>query len=322
VGPPTAPLFVLGVRRSGTTLLRVMLDRSSKLAVPDESYFIPQLADRHHGRVEVDPFVDDLRRVGTLREWEVDPDDVRARLRPGMSAGEAIGTVYETYAAARGKARWGDKTPMYMQHLRLLERLFPEALYVHLVRDGRDAAVSFLQMPAGIVTESWGHPRSVADFACQWSTEVRAARALGGRVGPGRYLELRYEQLVESPEDVLGEICSFAGLPWEPSMLDYAAEVDVSARPHQQNLRRPPTTGLRNWRAELAPGDVAAFEEVGGDVLAELGYELAEPSRGVGPGPRARAKLVAYRTQAWAWRTAGSAVRRSPLWARRHPPLG
>ena len=136
-----------------------MLDRNSQLAVPDESYFIPQLADRHRGRVDVDAFVDDLRRVGTVREWEVDPEEVRARLRPGMSAGEAIGAVYETYAAARGKARWGDKTPMYMQHLGLLERLFPDALYVHLVRDGRDAAASFLQMPAGIVTESWGHPK-------------------------------------------------------------------------------------------------------------------------------------------------------------------
>jgi len=299
-----------------------MLDRSSQLAVPDESYFIPQLADRHRGRVDADGFVDDLRRVGTVREWDVDPDEVRARLRPTMSAGEAIGAVYETYAAARGKTRWGDKTPMYMQHLGLLERLFPDALYVHLVRDGRDAAASFLQMPAGIVTESWGHPRSVADFACQWGTEIRAAQALGRRVGPGRYLELRYEQLVESPEDVLGQICSFAGLPWEPSMLDYATEVDVSARPHQQNLKRPPTTGLRNWRTELAPGDVAGFEELAGDVLAELGYELADPRRGGAPGTRARAKLFAYRAQAWGWRTTGSAVRRSPLWSRRHPPLG
>ena len=299
-----------------------MLDRNSQLAVPDESYFIPQLADRHRGRVDVDAFVDDLRRVGTVREWEVDPEEVRARLRPAMSAGEAIGAVYETYAAARGKARWGDKTPMYMQHLGLLERLFPDALYVHLVRDGRDAAASFLQMPAGIVTESWGHPKSVADFACQWGTEIRAAQALGRRVGPGRYLELRYEKLVESPEDVLGQICSFAGLPWEPSMLDYATEVDVSARPHQQNLKRPPTSGLRNWRTELAPGDVAGFEEVAGDVLAELGYELADPQRGGAPGARARAKLLAYRAQAWGWRTTGSAVRRSPLWSRRHPPLG
>ena len=79
-----------------------------------------------------------------------------------MPIGAAIGTVYAVYAEERGKARWGDKTPMYMQNLRLLERLFPDALFVHLIRDGRDAALSFLSMPKGLMTETWMQPRDVA----------------------------------------------------------------------------------------------------------------------------------------------------------------
>ena len=178
-----APLILLGVRRSGTTLLRVMLDRNAELAVPDESYFVPQLARRHRGVVDVDAFVDDLRRLPTLVEWKLSPDDVAQRLRPGMTTGAAIAAVFETYANGRGKARWGDKTPLYMQYLPLLERLFPDARFVHLVRDGRDAALSFLAVPAGIMTEGWGYPRDAAGFACQWASEVRDARALGERVG-------------------------------------------------------------------------------------------------------------------------------------------
>ena len=100
-----------------------------------------------------------------------------------MTTGEAIAAVFAAYAAERDKARWGDKTPLYMQHLDLLERLFPDARYVHLIRDGRDAALSFLSVPAGLMTEGWGHPRDAAGFACQWATEVAAARALGARVG-------------------------------------------------------------------------------------------------------------------------------------------
>jgi Sulfotransferase family len=316
-----APLLILGVRRSGTTLLRVMLDRHPALAVPDESYFIPQIAARHRGRIDVDAFCDDLARLPTLREWDVAVADVRGRLGAGASAGDGVRAVYEVYAAARGKARFGDKTPMYMQHLRLLERLFPDAVYLHLVRDGRDAAASFLGMPEGIATATWNHPRTAAGFACQWRTEVAAARTLGGRVGPVRYLEVRYERLVAEPEAVLRRICAFASLDYAGDMLGYPGTVDLSAKPHQRRLAQPPTAGVRDWRREMDAADVAAFEAVAGDLLAACGYELAERARAAGPGPRARAALAEYRARAAAWRAASRAVARSPLWRRRHPRL-
>jgi hypothetical protein len=292
-----------------------MLDRHSALAVPDESYFIPQLAERHRGPVDPAAFVDDLRRLPTVREWGVDIGEVASRLRPGMSTGEAIGAVYVAYAAARGKERWGDKTPLYMQHLPLLERLFPEARYVHLIRDGRDAAVSFLQMPAGVVTRSWAHLRDARGFACQWRSEVRAAQALGRRVG-ARYLEVRYEALVADPEQELRRIAEHGGLTYEREMLDYPSSVDVSDKPHQQRLRERPTVGVRNWRSELAPGEARAFSSVAGDLLAKLGYD--------DPGTRTfggRLREATYQGRIAAWNATGSAVRRSPFWRRRHPPL-
>jgi hypothetical protein len=289
-----------------------MLDRHSQLAVPDETYFVPQLADRHLLRLDPDEFVDDVSRVV---EWDLPLDKVRARLHDGMSVGAAIGTVYAVYAEERGKRRWGDKTPMYMQNLRLLERLFPDALYVHLIRDGRDAALSFLSMPRGIVTETWMHPRTAADFACQWHTEVTAARRLGRRVG-SRYLEVRYESLVDDVEAVLRRICELAGLEYEAGMADYAGNVDVSAKPHQQRLTQPPTKGVRDWRAQMSADDVAAFERVAGDLLRELGYETSHATDAAG-----RVRRASYASRALAWRGASFALRRSFLWRRRHPPL-
>jgi len=314
--PGGPPLLILGVRRSGTTLLRVMLDRHSELAVPDESYFVPQLADRHLRYVDPDEFVDDLRRIDTVAEWEVPLDVVRARLSADFPIGAAIGTVYAVYAEKRGKRRWGDKTPMYMQNLRLLERLFPDALFVHLIRDGRNAATSFLSMPPGIVTENWMHPRDPAGFACQWRTEVKAARRLGRRVGRDRYLEVRYEELVEDVDHVLQAICEFARLPYEPAMTDYAGSVDVSAKPHQQSLTRPPTPGLRDWHTQMSPDDVGAFDRVAGDLLHELSYETHEAPDALG-----RLRLASYGARAAAWRVASFGLRRSPFWRRRHPPL-
>jgi hypothetical protein len=316
--PP--PVLVLGVRRSGTTLLRVMLDRNPELAVPDESYFVPTLARRHGDRPDPDAFVDDLRRLRTLREWELEPHEIRERLRPGMSLGEAVAGIYEAYAAKRDKARWGDKTPMYMQHLPLLERLFPDARFVHLIRDGRDAAVSFLAMPEGVATRTWAHPESPAGFACQWRDEVGAARSLGRRVGD-RYLEVRYEELVVEPETELRRICEFAALPWDAGMLDYVGKVDLSGKPHQTSLARPPTPGLRDWRRELAEQDRAAFEAIAGDVLAALGYELTSRRAGMREAVSARLRRASYALRSRGWRASAAVVQRSPLWRRRHPRL-
>ena len=307
-------MIVLGVRRSGTTLLRVMLDRNPELAVPDESYFVPQLARRHRTPVDPAAFLDDLRRLPTLVDWGLSPASVQARLRPGMTTDDAIAAVFAAYAAERGKARWGDKTPLYMQHLDLLERLFPDARFVHLIRDGRDAALSFLSVPAGLMTEGWGYPQDAAGFACQWATEVASARELGARVGGQRYRELRYEALVADPEGELRAVCAFAGLEYDPAMLDYVGQTDSARKAHQQRLNEPPRQNVREWRTEMSESDRHAFEEVAGALLAELGYEVE--IRGT-----ARGKLAAYRLRTGAWRGVGVLVQRSPLWSRRHPPL-
>ncbi len=305
------PVIVLGVRRSGTTLLRVILDRSSELAIPDESYIVPQLARRHPSPVDPAAFAAELRRQPRIAELGISVDEVEARLRPGMTSGEAVGAVFETYAAAHGKQRWGDKTPLYMQHLPLLERLFPDALYVHLIRDGRDAAVSFLAMPEGIVTRTWAHPRDAAAFACQWRTEIEAAQALRRRVGPGRYLEARYERLAAEPGATVREICTFLSLAFDPAMIEYAGTVDLTGKPHQTRLAQPPTAGVRDWRTEMAPDDVEAFEEVAGDVLARLGYEVRRAPAS-SPTLRGRARLASYQLRLGAFNAAAAIRHRAP----------
>jgi Sulfotransferase family len=312
------PLILLGVSRSGTTLLRVVLDRSAGLAIPDESFFVPLLARRHGSTIDVDRFLDDVARIPAIQDWGVSVGDVASRVRSGMPTGEAIAAIYEAYAAGVGKPRWGDKTPMYMRHLPLLERLFPDAQYVHLIRDGRDASLSFLHMPEGTFTRTWAHPTTPAQFACLWRKEVNGARALGERIGAARYAEVRYEELVADPEATIRAVCAFAAIPYDAAMLDYTEAVDVSAKPHQQRLLTPPTTGVRSWRDDMPAEDAAAFEAVAGDLLVELGYAVSSDAA---PGARGRLQRGWYDTRLAAWNVAASAVQRSPLWRRRHPRL-
>ena len=313
-------MIVLGVGRSGTTLLRVMLDRSSQIAIPYESFFVTPLAHRHGSRPKLDDFLDDLGRFYQLYEWGIAPEDVRPRLREGMTTGEAIAAVFEVYAEHEGKPRWGDKTPLYMQHLPLLERLFPDALWVHLVRDGRDAALSFLELPEGFSGKTWALPRTVAQFAARWRTEILAARRLGRQVG-ARYLELRYEDLVVDPERELRRVCEHASLPWEPAMLEHANAPDVSEMPEHRNLAQPPTPGLRDWRSQMSREDALSFEQVAGDVLQSAGYELLEPDAHY-PTARGRLELARFAALSRSWNATAAAYQRSPRWRRSHPVLG
>jgi hypothetical protein len=312
------PLVLLGVSRSGTTLLRVILDRSPGIAIPDESFFVPLLARRHGRKVDAERFLDDLARIPAIRDWGLSVASLAPRIPSGMPLGEAIAAIYEAYADAAGKPRWGDKTPMYMRHLALLDELFPDAQYVHLIRDGRDAALSFLQMPEGTFTRTWAHPRTPAQVACLWRKEVAGARALGSGVGAPRYHEVRYEALVADPDTTVRGICAFADIPFEPAMLEYAGAVDVSSKPHQQRLLAPPTAGVRSWRDDMSAADVAGFEAVAGDLLDELGYDVtSKPSSGV----RAALTRGSYDARLSAWNASVSLLQRSPLWPRRHPRL-
>jgi hypothetical protein len=305
--------MVLGVSRSGTTLLKEMLDSHSQLAIPTESYFVPQLWDRHNRKFDPQAFVEDVGRLARIKEWGVAPEDVRERLPENATAADGIRAIFRSYAAARGKPRYGDKTPSYMQSLDLLERVFPDAQHVHLVRDGRDAGLSFLEMRRK-PRFNLARPRGIASFASQWKLEVEGARELGRRLGPERYHELRYEDLVREPEAELRRVASFLGLDFEPGMLAYHAGVDASTLQDHPLLAQPPTPGARRWQEQLSPADAQVFEAIAGDTLSALDYERAFPE----PTSRARAYAAlvdtSYRTRLTSWKGSLALVRRSPAW--------
>jgi hypothetical protein len=282
---PPAP-FVVGVSRSGTTLLRLMLDAHPQLAIPPETHFIPDLVkaceQEHAGPEEA------LELITTYRRWPdfgLEAEELGRRLRPidPFGPGEALRAFYGLYAERAGKPRWGDKTPHYTRRMPLIEAVLPEARFVHLIRDGRDVALSLIEVHFG--------PEDVREAAKRWSRWIVKARRHGQRVR--HYLELRYEDLVSEPEAVLRQVCEFVDLPWDPVMLDYhqragermeesaraiarrrGGEVpaDMRARQHR-NVRQPPQEArVGRWRREMSASDQAEFEAVAGDLLGELGY--------------------------------------------------
>jgi hypothetical protein len=263
--------FIVGCGRSGTTLLRAMVDAHPDLAVPPESHFVVALA--HDGPLDRVAFLDGLEASDRFALWELDRATVEAELLRSAAATypDGVRTVFAAYAAMSGKSRWADKTPGNVLHIARLAELFPEAVFVHLVRDGRDVAASFLEL---------GWAGTIEEAAMHWKLRVRRGRRAGASLPAGRYHEVRYEDLVAGPEPALRRFCRAAALPFDPAMLDHrdrAAEVvrTTSHPSYHRHLAGPVRPDVRAWRRELSEEDVARFELVAGDVLAELGYERA-----------------------------------------------
>lgn len=291
--------FVVGFPRSGTTLVRAVLDAHPDCAVPYEGGFIVKLAaartdyERPEG-FDVARFVHDLRGFGPFGYWALSPDDVRDDLAdpPVGGVADAIRRLYALYGRRQGKSRFADKTPGNLLELETLSELFAEARFVHVIRDGRDAALSLVQAP-------FGTPR-LLEAAILWRSWLAAGRAVGARLGPGQYLEVRYEELVSDFEAVVRAIADFIQLPFDPCMLRYADRAPelMDGRlgyPEQHQRLREQPSKRRDWRSEMSAANARAFELLAGDMLAELGYPPVGP---VSPLASVGARALVLRTVA------------------------
>lgn len=290
-GRPPMP-FIVGAPRSGTTLLRFMLDSHSQMAIPPETGFLT-LANGLSGRG--DKLRQDFARV-LLRSPNIEPlrsdfglseEALRRELNKiePFTLAEGYRAFYRLYANRFGKPRWGDKTPVYAKALNLIREVFPEARFIHLIRDGRDVALSLRRM--------WFSPGDrVEDQAKYWREFVEAARRDG--FGHRDYLEVRYESLILQTEKTLRQICDFIELEFEEGMLSYYTRVpsrllehkgrslpDGTALSQEQRLRQqqrtmqaPDPSCVFAWTREMSAREREGFSSIAGDLLSDLGYQV------------------------------------------------
>jgi len=268
----------------------MMLDAHPELAIPPETHFVPELIERHRAGAGAEDLARLIIESRTWSDFGLSQKELLARIE-GLERADAAGALrafYELYAAKQGKSRWGDKTPIYVKRMRLIGGVLDEARFVHLIRDGRDVALSRQR-------RGMGAAKSIADVAERWRRRIELARKQSRRLR-GRYLELRYEDLVADPEPALRGVCELCELAFDRAMLAHhegAAErlgelgdlpADGDRKPLSGKerlaahaLAARPASGERTgvWRSEMSDADIAAFEAVAGGLLAELGYELA-----------------------------------------------
>jgi Sulfotransferase family len=293
VGRSPAP-FVVGAPRSGTTMLRLMLDAHPELAIPPETYFITKAqkqwraAKRRPGENQVETFIESVTGHKRWPDFHLDADDFarRVRERNPRKLGDGIRVFYEMYAEKIGKPRWGDKTPFYVRKMDVIHRALPEARFVHLIRDGRAVALS--------IKDLWFGPDTIEGCAEFWVARLDEAREKAQDLP--HYLEIIYEDLVRDPEPNLRKIAEFIKVPFDERMVRFYENVDeriaLETPPEEvapdgrivsteermkimENLKRAPDPSrIDRWRTEMSAEDRATFEAIAGDRLRELGYPV------------------------------------------------
>jgi len=278
--------LVVGAIRSGTTLLRLMLDAHSQIAITPETSFPESLFQKamELGGESV------ARLVLSHPKWAdlgLDREEYLGRCR-NLSGTESLRLVWKLYGNLHSKAIVGDKSPGYVRYLGAIERVLPQIRVIHIIRDGRDCFASQMHSRFSLFSKTIRPP---ALQASEWRDAVEAGRRFDTR--PGSYLEVRYEELIMDTSGVLKEICSFLDVPYEPEMLNYQVRAAErlqelgdrrveGGRLQEGGLRRaafsltqrpPDETRIGRWRETLLPEAAQEYERVAGPLLSELGYK-------------------------------------------------
>ena len=273
-------IFMIGIQRSGSNLLRLMLNQLPDIVAPHPPHIMQRmaplipsygnLADRNNFMM----LVDDVCRLVEHNPvpWEgvhLDRNRVAGLCREN-SLVAVFGAVYDLMAEARKAKSWCCKSLANINFLPEIESYFDNAKYIYLYRDGRDVAVSFRKAVVG--------EKHYYHIAREWASTQQLALSMREKIGPQRFFSVRYEDLTSDTEKTMRSLCGFLGVEYADTMLDFhrsdEAKRAASSSELWGNVTNPVMRdNTRKFLKEASEDDIRIFESVAGDVLDALGYE-------------------------------------------------
>lgn len=282
------PIFIVGAPRSGTTLFQYILRSHPNISLPtgESHFFIPLYRNAAS--------FGDLSKVQYIRKvleamyaqsadfldtdihgikFDIDQLSDEFQKESRNTIEKIISGLFEKNAAGEGKTRWGDKTPYYVLHMKTILKMFPGAQFIHLIRDGRDCAISILKRK---------HDFGVYNtfFAAKyWEVYVELGRETGKHLGDNIYHEIRYEDLLDNPTGIMKEVCSFLNEPYNDSLVNYHKSGEAGKTPL---LQKPITKSNQGkWQTSMPKKQIAIFEGAVGKTLFSCGYPLISNNNSV-----------------------------------------
>lgn len=279
----TSPIFIIGTERSGTNLLRLMLNAHSAIAVPHPPHIMKLFSPvvQHYGSMAADRnfrlLISDVCRLVDLHTYPwgivLNREEVFSHSRD-CNLLSIYFQLYDQYLAATGKRRWACKSTFMIEHVAQILRYHPDARFVFMVRDGRDVAVS--------AKSSIFNHFHVFYSAQRWQREQRVGLEWLDKLPPEQIMLLKYEELIADPESTLRRLCGFLGEAFEEQMLEYhrsdEAQKSGSLSVSWENTSRPVLRNNANkFRSQLSQREILLFEAIAHREMQELGYETDHP---------------------------------------------
>jgi len=273
------PIFVGGSPRSGTTLLGSMLGAHDGVVCLPEAPFIGSLAlalplggvDRR----AAEQVHRAIRADFKFAFWMLSAEDLDACAEvTGACYRELIEAYVARFARRNGRAdatRWVDHSPTNLMYGVRLSSQFPEAKFIHMVRDGRAVCASWMPL-------NWG-PNTIIPAARTWALQVGYGLTAEAALAPANIRRINYESLVSAPETTLRTVCEWLGLSYQPAMVTGSGFTVPAYTRTQHGLIGAPADPKRidGWLTKLTAREIELFEYVTGDLLIYLGYELKAP---------------------------------------------
>lgn len=289
--PEMNPIFVIGNPRSGTTLLRLIITAHSQVIIPPESSLIVNYFTRyghlkHFSRQNLHDFLNDLgpNGFGLEEQWEISLDDFKVTLteKVGLSYAELCGSLYIYYAKQKGfseKFIWGDKNNAYVNYIDVLAWLYPQARFVHIVRDGRAVLASYQALANDSHKYAPHLPKNAKIVAARWNDTISRITHHLEKYATERYIVVRYEDILTDFNRSVGQVCEFLGLSLEENMQKYHIlnrnkNLEPVAYDSWKWRTREPIDPSRaeHWRSVLSSEDLTCFESLTNQTLVDYGY--------------------------------------------------
>ena len=276
------PIFIVGMPRSGTTLVSAMLDAHPDIAISPETHFYTRCRPPAGSASTVEQLWDCLRQqpgFGDARFSDPEVAEMQSRIFGASSPpppAAVLKAMEEVYAERQGATAWGEKTPDHLPHVPTIVEDFPEAVVLVVVRDPRDVCLSLRDLP-------WNRD-TLFESAWTWRRYARATQAYPGRF-PGQVRWVRYEDVLDDPASVITDVLRWLNAPLDDDILDTVLHfheqtggpADAAREPWKQKTRRPiDPANKEKWRTHMSPAEQWGVQRLTGSALREMGYEAPD----------------------------------------------